>query len=149
MKKEYELARKYHLEGNNCVESIVKTCNDSLSLHLPEAAIRMVSGMGGGLGRSGCVCGALSGACLILGALAGRVDPSEKPLPEVYQYTGEFHDRFKKHFGATCCRCLNRLQFGTPEYRKYCINITATAADMLSDFIAEKGLDAQGHRKER
>lgn len=30
MKKEYELARKYHLEGNNCVESIVKTCNLSL-----------------------------------------------------------------------------------------------------------------------
>lgn len=147
MKKEYELAKKYHLEGNNCVESIVKTCNDSMQLQLPEEAIRMVSGLGGGLGRSGCVCGALSGACLILGALVGRLDPAEKPLPEVYQYTGEFHNRFKKHFGTTCCRSLNKLQFGTPEYRKYCINITATAADMLSDFIEEKGLQKKNSIK--
>lgn len=140
MKREYELAEAYHNEGNNCVESVIKACNESMNLHLPDAAIRMASGMGGGIGRSGCVCGALSGACMVIGALAGRVDPAEKPLPEVYQYTSEFHDRFKAHFGTTCCRALNRLSFGTPEYRKQCIKITATAADMVSDFIAEKGL---------
>jgi hypothetical protein len=32
------------------------------------------------------------------------------------------------------------LSFGTPEYRKQCIKITATAADMVSDFIKEKEL---------
>lgn len=140
MKKEYELAEQYHTQGNNCVESVIKACNDSMNLHLPDESIRMASVMGGGIGRSGCVCGALSGACLVIGSLVGRLDPAEKPLPEMYQYTHEFHDCFKKHFGTTCCRALNKLSFGTPEYRKQCIKITATAADMVSDFIEEKHL---------
>lgn len=140
MEKEYKLAEQYHLAGNNCVESIVKTFNDSLGLDLPDISIRMASVLGGGLGRSGCACGALTGSCLVLGALVGRRNPEEKPLPEVYACIHEFHDRFKDHFKATCCRALNPLEFGTQEYRKHCIKITATTADMLSDFIAEKGL---------
>ena len=56
MKEIYDLAEQYHNEGNNCVESVVKACNDGLELGLPDVAIRMVSGMGGGIGRSGCVC---------------------------------------------------------------------------------------------
>ena len=55
MKKIYDLAEQYHNDGNNCVESVVKACNDGLELGLPDVAIRMVSGMGGGIGRSGCV----------------------------------------------------------------------------------------------
>ena len=57
MKEIYDLAEQYHNYGNNCVESVVKACNDGLKLGLPDVAIRMVSGMGGGIGRSGCVCG--------------------------------------------------------------------------------------------
>ena len=95
MEKEYKLAEQYHLQGNNCIESVLKTCNDTMNLQLPDVAIRMASGMGGGIGRSGCVCGALSGACLVIGALVGRLTPDEKPLPEVYKYTSEFHYRFK------------------------------------------------------
>ena len=140
MEKEMKLAEQYHMDGNNCVESVIKACNEGMNLNISADAIRMASGLGGGIGRSGCVCGALSGACLVIGLMAGRNDPSAKPLPEIYQYTHEFHDRFKEHFGATCCRALNKLSFGTPEYRKQCIKITATAADMVSDFIEEKGL---------
>ena len=55
MKEIYDLAEQYHNDGNNCVESVVKACNDGLKLGLPDVAIRMVSGMGGGIGRSGCV----------------------------------------------------------------------------------------------
>ena len=55
MKEIHDLAEQYHNEGNNCVESVVKACNDGLELGLPDVAIRMVSGMGGGIGRSGCV----------------------------------------------------------------------------------------------
>lgn len=82
MEKEYKLAEQYHLQGNNCIESVLKTCNDTMNLQLPDVAIRMASGMGGGIGRSGCVCGALSGACLVIGALVGRLTPDESPCPK-------------------------------------------------------------------
>ena len=131
MKEIYDLAEQYHNDGNNCVESVVKACNDGLKLGLPDVAIRMVSGMGGGIGRSGCV---------VISSIVGRLDPSEKHQTEVYKYTHEFHERFTKHFGTSCCRALNRLSFGTPEYRTKCIKITAEAADMVSDYLQEKGL---------
>ena len=128
MEKEYKLAEQYHLQGNNCIESVLKTCNDTMNLQLPDVAIRMASGMGGGIGRSGCVCGALSGACLVIGALVGRLTPDEKPLPEVYKYTSEFHDRFKitkntRGSAPPFFICSPGPQhptsvFGTPEYRK-------------------------------
>ena len=70
MKEIYDLAAEYHSAGNNCVESVVKACNKGLNLNLPDAAIRMISGMGGGIGRSGCVCGALSGSAMIISSLA-------------------------------------------------------------------------------
>ena len=110
MKEIYDLAEQYHNDGNNCVESVVKACNDGLELGLPDVAIRMVSGMGGGIGRSGCVCGALSGSCLVISSIVGRLDPSEKHQTEVYKYTHEFYERFTKHFGASCCRALNRCR---------------------------------------
>lgn len=140
MQKIYDLAAKYHMAGNNCVESVVKACNEGLKLELPDIAIRMISGMGGGIGRSGCVCGALSGSSMIISALVGRLDPSEKHQTEVYKYTHEFYERFVEHFGSPCCAELNKLSFGTPEYRTKCIKISAEAADMVSDYLEEKGL---------
>lgn len=74
MKEIYKLAEEYHQAGNNCVESVVKACNKGLELNLPDQAIRMISGMGGGIGRSGCVCGALSGSAMIISSLVGRLD---------------------------------------------------------------------------
>lgn len=140
MKEIYTLAEKYHMDGNNCVESVVKACNEGLQLQLPPQAIRMISGMGGGIGRSGCVCGALSGSAMVISSIVGRLDPSEKHQTEVYKYTHEFYERFMKHFGSACCAQLNKLSFGTPKYRTKCIKITAEAADMVSDYIMEKGL---------
>lgn len=140
MQEIYTLAEKYHADGNNCVESVVKACNEGLSLNLPEQAIRMVSGMGGGIGRSGCVCGALSGATMVISSIVGRIDPSEKHQTEVYKYTHEFYERFVAKFGSPCCSQLNKLSFGTPEYRSKCIKITAEAADLVSDYLKEKEL---------
>lgn len=42
MKEIYDLAEQYHNDGNNCVESVVKACNDGLELGLPDVAIRGV-----------------------------------------------------------------------------------------------------------
>ena len=36
MKEIYDLAEQYHNDGNNCVESVVKACNDGLKLGLPD-----------------------------------------------------------------------------------------------------------------
>ena len=61
-----ELAAQYQQAGNNCAETVVKVCNDCLDLKLPPETLRIVSVLGGGVAGSGCLCGALNGACLVL-----------------------------------------------------------------------------------
>ena len=99
MEKVKELAAQYQQDGNNCAETVVKVCNDCLDLKLPPETLRMVSVLGGGVAGSGCICGALNGACLVLGCLAGRTTPEEKTKAEINQPVREFQkiwiDRFK------------------------------------------------------
>jgi C_GCAxxG_C_C family probable redox protein len=130
-----ELAIQLHDSGNSCAESVVKACNTCMKLNLSDDAIRMSSGLGGGLGGSGCVCGALNGACLILGVIAGRREVDEKAKPEIYKNIREFQQRFVKRFGSTCCHVLKG-----PELRVSCGDLTGNTVAMLEEFLQEKGL---------
>ena len=134
-----DIAEKYYIQGYNCAESVLYTLNDELDLQLPPEALRMATGFGGGVGRSGCMCGALSAATMVLGALEGRTN-TEKPLAETYSLTHAFHDIFKDHFKGTCCRVLNKAGFATPEHRKTCSKITTETSELLQQFIEEKGI---------
>lgn len=103
MEKVKELAAQYQQAGNNCAETVVKVCNDCLDLKLPPETLRMVSVLGGGVAGSGCLCGALNGACLVLGCLVGRTTPEEKTKAEVNQPVREFQKIWLDRFHATCC----------------------------------------------
>lgn len=144
MNKAKEIAGNYYRGAYecgkcNCAEAIVKTFNETLELGLSDDALKMASGFGGGLGHSGCMCGALSGAVMVLNCLAGRAH-GERPLSDIYPLTAAFHDVFKEHFGATCCRVLNGNPFGSKEQGKNCLKLIGETAELLDGFIVEKQL---------
>ena len=132
-------AGNYFKEGNNCAEAIFKAFQPRLAPDMDPDLVRLVTGFGSGVGEAGCMCGALTGSIVAINMVKGRTS-KEESRQEAYDYAKEFHDRFQEKFGVTCCRALNRLSFGTPEYRTKCIKITAEAADMVSDYLQEKGL---------
>jgi C_GCAxxG_C_C family probable redox protein len=134
-----QLAGQNFREGFNCAEALVRAFRDQLHLDLSDDALRMASGFGGGLGHAGCMCGALTGATMVLGMLQGRVSPQESREP-VYASARQFHDRFKETFGATCCRLLNPHPFDSREHLRTCIKITGNTAELLQAYIGEKGL---------
>lgn len=134
-----QLARARYKEGFNCAEAVLRAFNEELRLDLGGDAIKIASGFGGGLGHAGCMCGALSGAVMVISLLRGRSTSDENRDP-VYSAASEFHNRFRTHFGATCCRVLNKNPFGTSEQRKSCYRITGETAELLAHFLAEKGL---------
>jgi len=53
-----DVVKKYQQGGNNCSETVLKACNEYYGLNLSDDVFRMVSVMGGGVGGSGCLCGA-------------------------------------------------------------------------------------------
>lgn len=125
--------------GYNCAESIFLAFRDWSGIDAPQEMVRAFTGLGGGLGHAGCMCGALTGSAMVLGLLKGRVSENDS-RDEAYSLTREFHDRFESNFGYTCCRSLNPHPFDSKEHLKNCIKITGNTARLLAEFLNEKNL---------
>lgn len=132
-------ALEYHKEGFNCAESIFLAFRERIAPDFSVEAVRMATPFGGGLGYSGCLCGALTGSVMILGIVKGRTTP-DVPRKEPYSLSNEFHNRFKGKFNATCCRVLNKNQFGSAEQGATCGRIIGGTEELLMEFLKEKGL---------
>lgn len=137
-------AGEYHQMGYNCSESIFLTFREYLAPEVGEEFVRIATPFGGGLGRAGCICGALSGAVLMLGFAKGRTT-HKVPRKESYILSNDLEKRFKEKFGSTCCRVLNRHPFGSSEQGDTCMHIIRESAEMFMEFIKEKGL--AGHNE--
>lgn len=136
-------AGHYFKEGYNCAESIFLTYRELLEPDMDVSMVRLVTGLGGGLGRSGCVCGALSASIIALNMIKGRTS-NKASRDESYKLAKEFTEKFKEKFGATCCRVLSPYSFQSQEHRSNCLKITGNTSKMLMEFLEENGLLKQG-----
>ncbi|HHW43768.1 hypothetical protein GFC01_07850 [Desulfofundulus thermobenzoicus] len=136
-------AGNYFREGYNCAESIFLTFREMAVPGVERDLVRLTTGLGGGLGHAGCMCGALTASAMILGLLTGRTD-HQGDRYRTYDLTRGFHDRFEEKFGATCCRSLNPHPFDTPEHLRNCLKITGNTAKMLMEYLQEKKLIPAG-----
>ena len=134
-----QLARARYKEGYNCAEAVLRAFREELGLNLGDDAIKIATGFGGGFGQAGCACGALSGAVMVISLLQGRTS-ADQSRDAVYASAREFHNIFASHFGATCCRALNRNKYGTPEQKSTCYRITGETAELLAKYLDTKGL---------
>jgi len=130
-------AIEYHREGFNCAESIFLAFRERVAPELSPDTVRMATPFGGGLGYAGCLCGALTGAVMILGILEGRtsVDVSRK---RPYALSKELHNRFMDKFGSTCCRVLKSKQSGSNGGGASCAEIIMGTEEILSAFIRDR-----------
>jgi len=132
-------AGEYHKMGYNCAESIFLTFRELLAPDVDEEFVRIATPFGGGLGRAGCLCGALSGAVLMLGLAKGRIT-YKVSRRESYILSHGFEKKFKDKFGSTCCRALNRNNFGTPQQAVVCMRIITEAAELFMEYIEQNSL---------
>lgn len=132
-------AGNYFREGYNCAESVFLAFRELAARDVEAGMVRICTGFGGGLGHSGCVCGALAASAMIINLLKGRTDCSmDREIP--YELVRQFHDRFEERFGGTCCRVLNPYEYETPENLRNCLKITGNTAKLLMEFLTEKKL---------
>lgn len=78
---------------------------------------RVASGFGGGIARTGQVCGAISGALMAIGWARGRDVPDE-PVDNVYDVGAELVREFTSKFGTTSCKMLIDVDLSDAEERK-------------------------------
>ncbi|MEN8615128.1 C-GCAxxG-C-C family protein [Dehalogenimonas sp. THU2] len=95
----------------NCAQAVVTAFCEDLGLDV-ASAMRLARGFGGGMGRGGKTCGAVSGACIVLG-LAEPLEGREG-IEAVYVRIGEFNRRFVERFNSTECNALLGCDISTP-----------------------------------
>ena len=106
-------ALELNQSGYNCAQSVLCAFSDLTGLE-EKTALALAAGLGGGL-RSCEVCGAVSGAVLVLGALYPFDDSSDYHAKQrIAGLAREFCTRFRDKYGVLTCREL--LEATTPEY---------------------------------
>ena len=143
-----EEAKRLFMEGYNCAQAVFCAFCDETGLDI-DAAARMASSFGGGMGRLREVCGTVSGALLALGILRGYSDPADPQAKAAhYQMVQEYARRFREKNGTIVCRELLKdvpvNPGGTPEprtpefyARRPCLRLAGEAAAILDEMLAE------------
>lgn len=129
MKKFIDLAPHYFMSGFSCSEAIARSAVD-LGL-ADESFISVATSFSGGM-SSGCLCGAVAGAQMVLGLLHGKnKDNTARALAkEFYQKITEFHK-------VTCCKILTKdfKDFHSPERKAHCVNMVSDCAQILDEML--------------
>ena len=149
--KEVERAGELFLEGFNCAQSVFTAFCHRFGMD-EETAKKVSAGLGGGVGRMREVCGAVSGAAMVLGSVAAAVEGDDKEnKAKNYELVREFAERFKqRHGGTVICREMLRLNVEmentampenrTAEYYKNrpCLKAVEDAAEIVKNIIDEQ-----------
>ena len=119
----------------NCAETMLSGGNQAYSLNLDEKALKLAGPFGGGMAIES-VCGALTGALMVIGRLF--VEDRQHTSPRVKELTQRFLRRYEQEMGSLQCGPL-KARYRTKELG--CKNVISAAARILDEVIAEAERD--------
>ncbi len=132
-------------EGFTCSQAILSTYSGELGLER-TTALKAASVFGAGMGRLGEVCGAVTGAMIVIGLKHGQTEAKDKETKEkAYALVRDFAGRFRAQEGTLLCRELLGCDLATPEgmatarqkgyFTERCPRFVREAAEILEDVL--------------
>lgn len=112
--KDADRAERLFRDNHNCCQAVLASMSPDLGLD-KETAVRLGTAFGGGMGRMGGVCGAVTGAFLVLGLRYGDPAAAAGPKEHVYGLVNSFVEEFRGLHGSILCKELLGCEIGTPE----------------------------------
>ncbi len=109
-----EMAAKRFIEGYNCAQSVLLTIFEYWNGE-NELIPKIATAFGGGIGRCGSVCGALTGGVMALGIRYGTNEPSLEKRLKAYEIAQKFYRWFEKQNGSVLCRELIGYDLSDPK----------------------------------
>ncbi len=135
------LAEEYYRSGFMCGESVAAAVFKSFGVENGEQLTAMASGMGAGIGKSGCLCGALNGGVIALGLFFGRTVPGDPSGKKCMALCHELHNWFRAASAknATCCRVLTKgFDMSKGEHKVQCVALTGLCAGKTAEIICRE-----------
>lgn len=141
-------AQELHQKKYNCAQAVAGAFCDKTWISLDDTA-RLASSFGGGMGGLREVCGAVSGALLVLGCVKGYDVPGDQDIKKAhYDRVKDFVERFREKHGTILCRELleGTMPPGmTPEEGtakglkpRPCPGLVMDAAAILEEMLADE-----------
>ena len=141
-----KIAEELFRSGCNCSQAVVAAFEDVTGFDR-ETSLKVASALGGGMCRMREVCGAVSGAMVVLGmAMGDDTDSDREKKAELYKMGQAFAESVRGEIGSIVCRELLGLPDGKSEavpeartdayYKKRpCAEIVRIAAEELEKFL--------------
>jgi C_GCAxxG_C_C family probable redox protein len=137
---------------NNCSQSVLLPFAKRHGVSEGQA-LQIAAGFGAGIGQMAETCGAVTGACMVLGLMAGQRHPDNPELKqETYRLVGEFAARFREQYGELKCRDLLGLDISDADhyqqakecgiFESRCPLFVGSAVEILIDMIENPGAES-------
>jgi len=129
--------------GFSCAQAVSTAFCEDFGIDMAQAA-RMASPFGGGMSRTGGVCGAVSGALMVIGMKHGSSQPSDlEAKNKAYEAGKSFLKKFEEKCGSISCPKLIGIDISAPEgmktarekgvFETICNNIVVDTIGILED----------------
>ena len=124
-----------------CSQAVLATFAPELGLER-DTALKLAAGFGGGMGRMGNTCGAVTGAFMVIGLRHGGTSGQDlEAKTKTYATVREFVKQFQAKHGCIGCNELLGCDISTPEgyekakqsgaFANLCPQFVHTAAEIL------------------
>ena len=141
-----ERAVDYYSRNYNCTQGVFTTYAIEHGLD-EKLALKLATNFGGGA-RKGEICGAISGALMVLGLLYGHSESDDfDTKAKAYAMSEEYMNRFIKKNGSAVCRELLGYDLSRPDekaiiieknlFRTVCPDMIRSAVEILDEMIEE------------
>jgi C_GCAxxG_C_C family probable redox protein len=131
----------------NCAQTVLTTFCEETGIDYTQA-LKIAMGFGGGMGRTGRTCGAVTGAYMVFG-LAQEIT-SENPravLDTTYALMKKFNEKFTKKHGSMNCKDLLGYDLGKKDerdkanqngvFKTLCPGFVETSVKILESLLKE------------
>jgi C_GCAxxG_C_C family probable redox protein len=159
MTSRIERAIACHAQQYNCAQAVFSTYAPSLGISEIDS-LKVSAAFGGGMGRLQEVCGAVTGAFVLIGCKYGMVKPGEvEAKEETYSRVKDFARRFTGVHGTISCRTLLGCDLNTTEGKALytendlantvCNRCIRTACAIIEETVMEEGNRNHGRNSTR
>lgn len=122
-----------------CSEAIVNSIRNNIDPEMPEALISVASGFPVGIGRSKCVCGAVSGGVMAVSYFFGRTKGADPKVNRNLDLVYELQEEFRKNHKVLCCKILTHgMDMAAKEHKDQCVSFTGEVAEIAARIISRE-----------
>jgi C_GCAxxG_C_C family probable redox protein len=145
-----ETAVQRFQNGHSCSQAVFTALAEPMGLDY-ETALKVATGFGGGMGRMGATCGAVTGALMAFGLRCGGVESEAKDRTN--RLVNRFAERFRERHQSLECRDLIGCDLSTEEGRAQsrakdthntvCVGLVRDAMEIAEELL--KGISPTSH----